>query len=735
MCIFALSAAAMTLPTRPFRSPVPRIATASASGLFKSLGQSRLAASLRTNWMRVILLFAVGMIARAPALQGGFIWDDQYLASDNPLMKSPLLIFETFRHYLFLDSFSTHYRPLQNISFIADYFFWNTDTYGFHLTNLLLHAASGVLLYFLLRQLFASFVLRRTSVAMRARAIHRFPWISLGAFLVAMIWLVHPVHSAAVDYISGRADSLAFLFASAAWLLFLRGQRGQRASARVVFYSLAAFSGLLALLSRETAGIWIALFLAHLLFVERHKSVRRCSRIRVAVCSLTLVVVYFGLRSVPAERLVPGEQDSWSAPVRAVLMTRALGDYARLLVFPGNLHMERTVFATAGNASNKAWRQTIGAEYLSIAGLLFLIVLIAGSMKRGQAQPARIFGASWFIAGYLPISNLLQLNATVAEHWLYLPSVGFFVFVAGCALELPVRYWRGLVVCAVAAVAALGIRSFVRSTDWVDEAKFYQRTLAAGGTTGRVVANLARIYAQRGDYAAAERMLRRVLTIAPDYSIALNNLGDMFFRKGKTAEAENMFGRSANLPTEHNRYPRQWVAAVNFAALRHKAKDDEKALAVLEAARAVHPNVWEIVSYESEILRQMKGPDAALPLVKSFASANWWHYGAALSLGRLYAQKGDVDRADAILRHASRLDVHDAQALSLVAMISMQQNRLDDAYRIQRRAIARQPDEPRQYILLSNILEKMGRDEEARAALAHFSRLRELAQPDKTLLN
>jgi Flp pilus assembly protein TadD len=50
--------------------------------------------------------------------------------------------------------------------------------------------------------------------------------------------------------------------------------------------------------------------------------------------------------------------------------------------------------------------------------------------------------------------------------------------------------------------------------------------------------------------------------------------------------------------------------------------------------------------------------------------------------------------------------------------MEMRQNRLQSAYEIQQRAVARQPDQPRQYLLLSDILEKMGRNEEARAALA-----------------
>src|SRR3989441_7822858 len=128
---------------------------------------NRLLFYLRKDWLRCLLLAAIGFLVHVPALQGQRIWDDEFLARNNPFIKSPLLILEAFRHYLFLDSFSGHYRPVQNLSFIVDYFFWNTDSYGFHLTNVLLHAGGGVLLYFLLRQLFASLFLRRVSIAVR----------------------------------------------------------------------------------------------------------------------------------------------------------------------------------------------------------------------------------------------------------------------------------------------------------------------------------------------------------------------------------------------------------------------------------------------------------------------------------------------------------------------------------------------------------------------------------------
>jgi tetratricopeptide (TPR) repeat protein len=688
---------------------------------------TKIARCLNTHWFRCLLLLLIGILVRSPALQGQRIWDDQYLAHDNPFIKSPLLILESFRHYLFLDSFSGHYRPVQNMSFFVDYFFWNTDEFGFHLTNVVLHVGSGILLYFLLRHLLASLYLRRAQLTVRDRFLKRLPWISQSAFLIALLWTVHPVHSAAVDYISGRADSLAFLFAATGWLLFFQARRAQGFLVRISSYVLSASCGLLALLSREIAIVWIVLFLAHLLFIEKRLSLR--SRMVALICCASLVMIYVGFRHLPQQRLTAAQQEGWmTIPVRAVLMVRALGDYGRLMVFPGNLHMDRSVFDPNAYRSHPNWRQAVGTEYLSILGLALLALLVFGSIRKGNLRTTRIFGASWFLAAYLPVSNIVQLNANVAEHWLYLPSVGLLIFLTGCALELPRRYGRIAIAVALLATAGLGVRSYVRSGDWANDETFYKRTIAAGGSSSRIAVNLAQVYARRGDYVAAESILRKVLKITPDYPNAQNNLGNLLLHQGKPAEAKAVFDSLVKGDAQTRKeYPRTWIAAVNLAYVYHKDKDDKSAFAVLRSARAAHPGVWELVSCESELLRETEEPDAAISLVEDFARDNWWHYGAAVALGRLYAQKGDINRAEAALRRASWLDVHDAEALRLIVLMRLRENRLQDAFQTQERAIARQPDQPSQYMLLSNILERMGRSEEARTTLAKASRLRALA--------
>ncbi len=689
----------------------------------------RLAGYLQSDILRSLLLVLLAVAAHLPALSGQLIWDDVYLAQENPFIKSPIFVLEVFRHHLFLDSFSPHYRPVQNLSYMVDYFLWNTSPYGFHLTNVLLHAASGLLLYFLLKRLFGGLLGRPEPAAGKdTRAT------SAAAFLVALLWVVHPVHSAAVDYISGRADSLAALLGCAGWLMFLQARSAEGRWKPGLLRACALFFGLLALGSRETAGLWLLLFLVYHLGFE--KSMTRRARTILLASAVCLFAAYTGLRHLPANRPGQGSPNEWSKPVRAVLMLRALGDYGRLMLFPSHLHMERTLLKGDNYHNEASWKRSAGTEYLSIGGLAMLAIFFSACKRRGPTQRLRIFGASWFLIAYLPTSNIVSLNATVAEHWLYLPSIGLLLFLAGCALEFPIRWHKSLGAVALCAIVALSVRSTIRSGDWLNPETFYTRTLAEGGAGMRMAINLALIYSGRGDYPKSEALCRKVLALTPDYPMARNNLAHVLSKQGKLKEAEALFVADSKASEEGRKdFPRTWVATCNLARLRHFQKNDQAAFAILDQAQKDYPEIWELVSYKAELLRTTKGPDAALALVEDFTRANWWHYGAALAVGRLYAQKGDIGRAEAALRHASSLDVHDAEALNLVASMKLRQNHLEDAYRTQRRAVARQPDQPRQYILLSNILEKMGRQAEAKVAGAEVLRLENLARLDASLVN
>src|SRR5262249_740851 len=142
------------------------------------------------------------------------------------------------------------------------------------------------------------------------------------ALLIALIWVVHPIHNAAVAYISGRADSLAALFALGAWLLAWRAMDAQIAWKRITLGVLAAVSLLIGLCSKEIALMWLVLVLGYLFLFDREHS--RAARWTVLAGVLGVLGIYAVLHALPGYRapMQDGPPPAWDA--RVLLMLRAL---------------------------------------------------------------------------------------------------------------------------------------------------------------------------------------------------------------------------------------------------------------------------------------------------------------------------------------------------------------------------------------------------------------------------
>jgi tetratricopeptide (TPR) repeat protein len=649
-----------------------------------------------------LLILAACILAYAPVLHGKFLWDDLYLVGSNPLFRSPRFCLEVFRHYLFLDSFSLYYRPVQNLSYILDYAIWNRDEFGYHFSNILFHAASAFLLFL---------VMRRCLRAMPAEG--RSPlFADAAAFSVGLIWAVHPIHNAAVAYVAGRADSIAMMFALAAWLLFSLETTGWR---RVLTLALAAICTLAALCSKEIAFIWIALFAIHLFGFERRLAMR--TKLSAIGSLLGIFTIYLWLRHLPGPRppqagLVPPPFDT-----RIILMLRALGDYTSLIFYPGNLHMERTVWNAPDYTNLASWQANLRAEYLSLIGLLTIAAFVYACASRLPGRKVRIFGVSWFVLGFLPISNLFPLNAQVAEHWIYMASAGFLVMLAGFACAIPARWHKGLAVVIPLAALALGIRTAYRAADWADPETFYRQTIAAGGFPQRVSLNLAETLTGKGELKEAEAVLRTSLAQFPDYPAARIQLGANLLAQGRKDEAEKLLNFAPKLADKiAATTPQSWRAALNLAAMRYNAHQPDAAVAILDDAIRRYPDIWDLEQYRGEIIQVSKGPNAALPDVAAYAATHWWHIQSHLMLARLHIAAGDYTDALVDCRDAATLDIHDCVPFEQAARANVLANQLPQALEAQATAIARGPVRPEQYMMLATILTQMNEPGQAREA-------------------
>lgn len=700
----------MSYPSVTADQFVPGIESRSAGGL-------KLRALLSNPAATVVLFLLAGLVIYLPALNGELIWDDEYLVGQNPFYKSPVFALEVFRHYLFFDSFSIYYRPVQNLSYMVDYWLWDGNTFGYHLANVAFHALSGFLLFRVLRRILPGLIGAECDSQVR----------DFTALLIALLWTVHPIHNAAVAYISGRADSIASLFALGAWLLVLRA-REAGGWKRGALFSVSGFLMLIALCAKEIALMWLVIFLLHLLFFETTQPWK--SRLFHFGGMLAVFAIYFALHSLPAHRVPMEDGPPEPIAARILLMLRAIGDYTGLIFFPSRLLMDRTLTSPAMYVNAASWHASLRYEYLSVIGSA---VLALGVMLCGKTAPGkrlRIFGASWFIIAFLPISNLFPLNAQVAEHWIYLASIGYLAFLAGCVLLLALR-WRKIVTCtAVVAVCALGVRTAIRAADWSDPATFYARTIEDGGGTPRIFGNLAGTFAKRGDYPKQEAILRRTLALFPDFAPARINLGICLVNQGREAEAEEFLNFAKPAAEDvSRRFPRTWSAALNLAGVRAKAGKSDEALAILADARTRSPETWDLAKYEADLTEHAHGAAAAIPGIEQYAAAHWWHEDAWMTLGQLRAAAGDPQRAIDAMHHASRLDIHDPKPFANIARIELSRNNAAAACGAQRLAIKRDPNQPSRYLVFAAILDQLGRKDEAAAAMQHAADLRASVPP------
>ncbi len=646
-----------------------------------------------------VILFLC-LLAYLPAMQGKFLWDDLYLVGANPFFKSPRFIFEVFRHYLYVDSFSAYYRPVQNLSYILDYYFWNQQEFGYHLSNVLFHAASAILLYFVLRR-----CLRRLGAPSAAFA-------EAAAFCVALIWAVHPVHNAAVAYVAGRADSLAMMFALAGWLLFTGQGTGWRPLVASLF---APICFLLALCSKEIAFVWIALFLIYLFAFEKDRAWP--AKLRITALLLAALAVYLALRHMLGNR-APQQSaiDPW--PERLILMFRALGQYTALLFYPANLHMERTLWTGPDFTALPHWFDALRGDWLSLLGLLTVALFVLACASPLPGRKIRIFGVAWFVLGFLPISNLFPLNAQVAEHWIYLASAGYILMLAGFACALPAPRLRWLAAAIPVAVLALGIRTAYRAADWADPETFFRQTIAAGGSSDRASLTLAKLYSDRGDYKQSEAILRDALRRFPGYASARINLGINLVNQGRTKEASALLNFSPGAESEIAAHvPSTWTAALNLAHIQYNQHHPDAALAILDGALERYPSTWDLIYYRAQILWITKDASAALPAVRQYAAAHWWHYDSHLMLGELLSSSGDYSGGIALSRDAATLDIHNPAPFEDIARAALRADKLPEALEAQAQAIERSPFQPHEYKIFASILNELHRPAEAEAAL------------------
>lgn len=587
------------------------------------------------------LLIALAVFASyAPAIRDGFVWDDTALILRDPLIRSWRLIPEGFQHFLFTDATaSDFYRPLQRLTYTLEYWAFGAQAAPYHVTSILCHIAAAMALLAAANELLKAFGVEE---GIRRPA----------AFGATLIWAIHPVQSAAVIYISGRADPLAGAFGFAGLYCGLRCAQleGRR---RWLFASGAGVLFLLSALSKELGLLFPLLWCAVLVMQRKPKLLMLAVAVSVAVG-----LIYASLR-LPAEHISPPiARTPMPLLVRPVVAARAVAEYAVLIVFPRNLHMDRDVETHPTGLSDASITSAAWRELQTLLGILVIATWVWWLIRARTRDPA-VFGCL-ALAGiaYLPISGLVELNATIAEHWIYLPTAFLFLALSTAVARLTrsskqpqLLLTRALVVVIPLWSLFLAGRTFVRTSDWKDQRTFLERTIADGGDSARMRINLAGVELNEGRFENAKKDLREALGKAPEQPLAVINLATVAIKENDFNAAHQLLARAVAMPLVSAE------AHELTAVLLNKEKGQVDLLRLRLAARTGPPN-WAIEKRYIKVLAESGHSERAVEELQSCLKMQWYRAESWQLLSELLAGAGRSNGAAQACAQARAFDVH-----------------------------------------------------------------------------
>lgn len=443
----------------------------------------------------IAIIVLTGLIIYANSLGNGFVWDDHSIVERDAKLSGwsnlPLELSHPLGYYG-RSGFST-YRPMQTFTYMADRFLWGSSPWGYRLSNILLHIAAAILLY-----LTAILLTQNLSAA----------------FLAAELFAVHPIHTSAIDYISAVDNPLCLCFVLLSFIAYIKSadRKGPGPMAWGVL-SLAAY--IAAFTAKEVACLAPLVFMAYEYIYRRPgfgplKALARAVPY-IAAAALYYFFIYHPIVSMGRDVAAAKHFEAANLNIGTALLILPpiLLGYLQLLVMPVSLHIDYILPLP---------RSVMDGWVLS--GLIVIAPLIAAMVWLSRRSRELQFALAWFVIWFAPFSNLFGfLNAPMAEHWMYIPSIGLFLFAGFLAIRSfggTAFGARSLAVAAAGVILIYGAITIQQNRTWKDDESLYLRALRYSPSSARTLHNLSAVYANRGEEAKAAELREKAHKLRPD---------------------------------------------------------------------------------------------------------------------------------------------------------------------------------------------------------------------------
>lgn len=505
------------------------------------------------TWKAFLLFVILSFIIFGNSLANNFVGDDASQIINNPLVHSYKNIPKFFSGSTFYLGdpgrlYGLYYKPILSTYHSLVYSVFGPNFIAFHFFQVLFHIVNTSLLFLLFTRFFD-----------KSRA-----------FVLSLIFLVHPINSEAVFYISAAQDILFFFFGIGALLL------ATKKTIKVYTLVLLAIFLLASLLSKETGYLFVAVVILYSLIFNRKYF------LHLLTSSILVSAVYFLLRTNAIKTFsLPGNSpiaklDFWE---RFINMPEILFFYFKTFFFPLNLAI----------SYNWVYRElSLGHFFFPlIVDLLFMSVVLYFAFLLYKNHPRQyfkiyIFFFTWFIVGILLHLQIIPLDATVAERWFYFPIVGL-LGMAGTILnvfKLKLSKTWGIIIFFI-LLLALSTRTILRSFDWKDVWTLYSRDIKTSKDNYALESGIADYLLNQREYQEAKVYAEQSVNHYPFFT-NLNTLGAIYDRLGDKEKSKEAFVNALKYGDYYKTYENLAVLALTYG-------DPEENIAFIKDALRKYP--------------------------------------------------------------------------------------------------------------------------------------------------
>jgi len=632
----------------------------------------------------------------------GFVnYDDDSNVSNNAMVAKGLTlpgIVWSFTH-----AQAAFWSPLTTLSHMLDCQLYGLNAGGHHLTNVLLHGASVILLFLVLRRMTGCF------------------W---RAAFVAAVFAIHPLRVESVAWVSERKDVLSGLFFMltlwAYWRFTKKSDVRSSGFSASGYYWLALVFFALGLMSKSMlVTLPFVLLLLDYWPLERFvpgalnpdkdgvgnfwSSFWPLLREKIpfgvlaaASCAVTFIAQENSGAVVGLEKI--------SLPLRLANGMVAYLTYITQMLWPKNLSVFYPHLAR------------LPAEETAAAGLLLLIVtLVAASF--GRRRTYLLVGWLWFLGMLVPVIGIVQVRFQAhADRYTYLPQIGLYLMITWEVGDWVVSHprWRRLAgMAALMLVGTLAVCAWRQTAYWHDDKLLWNHAVAC--TKGNAFAHyhLGNDYMSQGQLEEAAAHFQKAIEIVPEYVEARHNLAVVLASQGQVAAAIDQYEQVLQLSPGHDQ------ALNNLGTLLAKEGLTDKAAEHFRQAIQLRPDDSQAYYNLANVLVASGRLDAAVKLYQQVIQMKPDDAEAHNNLGAVLARQGHLDEAIGHYRRALELKPNYAEVYCNLGDALALRGQLDQAAEQYRRVLALKPDYAEAHNNLGNILAALGQVDEA---IGHYRR-------------